>query len=113
MSLKRRLVVVGNGMGGGRLVEDVVTRGGGDQFDIVVFGDEPHGNYNRILLSSVLAGDHDPGDIFLNPVDWYRASGVVLHAGTRVEAVDVAGRRVHASGGLIETYDDLVIATGS
>src|SRR5262245_58999955 len=113
MSTRRRLVVVGNGMGGGRFVEDVVTRGGCDRFDVVVFGDEPHGNYNRVLLSSVLAGDHDPQDILLNPVDWYRTSGVTLHAGRRVEAMDIREQRVQAAGGLVERYDELVIATGS
>ncbi|PYR50979.1 MAG: nitrite reductase large subunit [Acidobacteria bacterium] len=113
MSAKRRLVIVGNGMGGARLVEDVITRGGGDLFDIAVFGDEPHGNYNRILLSSVLAGDHDPGNIFLNPMDWYRTNGVTLYASTRVEAVDLPGRRVQTSSGIVDSYDELVIATGS
>ena len=60
MSAKRRLVVVGNGMAGARLVEEVLARGGGQHYDIVVFGEEPVGNYNRILLSSVLARTHDP-----------------------------------------------------
>ena len=110
---RRCLVVVGNGMAGARFVEEVVGRGGNQQFDIVVFGDERHGNYNRILLSSVLAGDYSPGDIFLNPVEWYPANDVTLHAGTRIEAVDVAERTVRASGGGIHHYDELVIATGS
>ena len=69
---KQRLVVVGNGMGGARLVEDLLTRGGGQLFDITVFGDEPHGNYNRILLSGVLAGHHRPSDIVIHPPAWYR-----------------------------------------
>ena len=54
----QKLVVVGNGMAGARLVEEVLAKGGGDQFDISIFGDEPHGNYNRILLSGVLSGTH-------------------------------------------------------
>ena len=116
---KRRLVVVGNGMAGARLVEDVLARGGGDQFAITVFGDEPCGNYNRILLSGVLAGSHRSEDIFLNPLSWYQANGVTLHAGVRVEAIDVAARQVRGAGGVagaravIEAYDALVIATGS
>ena len=57
---KLRLVVVGNGMAGARAVEEVLARGGGDQFDIVMFGDEPYGNYNRILLSSILSGAQNP-----------------------------------------------------
>jgi hypothetical protein len=63
---KLRLVVVGNGMAGARAVEEVLLRGGGDQFDIVMFGDEPYGNYNRILLSSILSGAQDPREIFIN-----------------------------------------------
>jgi NAD(P)H-nitrite reductase large subunit len=110
---KRRLLVAGNGMAGARFVEEVVTRGGGEPFEIVVFGDEPHGNYNRVLLSSVLAGDYEAGDIFLNPVDWYRANGVTLHAGTRVQSLDAGAQQVHVSDGSVHTYDDLVIATGS
>jgi nitrite reductase (NADH) large subunit len=65
---KLRLVVVGNGMAGARAVEAVLLRGGGDQFDIVMFGDEPYGNYNRILLSSILGGTQDPSEIFINPL---------------------------------------------
>jgi NAD(P)H-nitrite reductase large subunit len=110
---KRRLLVAGNGMAGARFVEEVVTRAGGERFEIAVFGDEPYGNYNRVLLSSVLAGDYAPGDIFLNPLDWYRANGITLHAGTRVRSLDVATQQVHASDGSVHRYDELVIATGS
>ena len=56
---------------------------------VTVFGDEPHGNYNRILLSGVLAGTHKPDDILINPLAWYTANGVTLHAGTRVERIDL------------------------
>ncbi|MGB7219672.1 MAG: FAD-dependent oxidoreductase [Vicinamibacterales bacterium] len=112
MSAKRRLVVVGNGMAGARLVEDVLARAG-DRFEITVFGDEPHGNYNRILLSSVLAGSHAPADIFINPVSWYAANGVTLHAGVRVDAIDVTAKQATGANGIVESYDALVIATGS
>jgi nitrite reductase (NADH) large subunit len=78
-----------------------------------MFGDEPYGNYNRILLSGVLAGTHDPQDIFLNPLAWYRANGVTLHTGARVTRIDREARRVFAAGDLMEPYDHLVIATGS
>jgi NAD(P)H-nitrite reductase large subunit len=111
--VKERLVVIGNGMAGARLVEDLIKRGGGHRFDMTVFGDEPCGNYNRILLSGVLSGSHKPDDIFLNPLSWYGSNGVTLHAGRRVEQIDVRNRRVHAAGGLSEGYDKLVIATGS
>jgi len=113
MSDKRKLVVVGNGMAGARLLEDVVARGGRDQFDIDVFGDEPYGNYNRILLSGVLSGTHDAKDIFINSLDWYAENGVTLHAGARVSRIDRDARRVYAGGDLASSYDALVIATGS
>jgi nitrite reductase (NADH) large subunit len=113
MTVKQKLVVIGNGMAGARLVEDVVARGGGDKFDIVIFGEEPYGNYNRILLSSVLSGTHDPKDIFINPLDWYDENNVTLHAGVRVTGIDRENREVHGANAVNERYDHLVIATGS
>jgi nitrite reductase (NADH) large subunit len=119
MSMKERLVVVGNGMAGARLVEDVLARGGRKRFEIVMFGDEPYGNYNRILLSSVLARTHDPKDIFINPLSWYQQNRIRLHAGVRVTTIDREARRITGTSGgaepydLIESYDRLVIATGS
>lgn len=109
----RRLVVIGNGMAGGRFVEELLARGAADRFDITMFGDEPHGNYNRILLSSVLAGHHRPADIFINSLSWYAARGVTVHAGVRVESIDLARRRVVGAHGAVEEYETLVIATGS
>ena len=72
-----------------------------------MFGDEPCGNYNRILLSSVLSRSHKPDDIFINPMSWYAARGITLHAGQRVETIDLRAERVVASGGLSERYDKL------
>ncbi|GAC1631993.1 MAG: NADPH-nitrite reductase [Ktedonobacteraceae bacterium] len=112
MTQKQRLVVVGNGMAGARFVEEVLDRQGRNLFDIVVFGDEPYGNYNRILLSSVLAGTHDPKDIFINPLNWYTENGVKLHAGARVSTIDRQAKVVYADN-IAEPYDKLVIATGS
>lgn len=77
-----------------------------------MFGDEPYGNYNRIFLSNVLNGTQDPKEIFLNPLDWYAANNVTLHAGKRVTKVDREAMLVHADG-VIENYDVLVFATGS
>jgi nitrite reductase (NADH) large subunit len=107
---KLRLVVVGNGMAGARAVEEVLLRGGGDQFDIVIFGDEPYGNYNRILLSDILSGVQDPGEIFINSLDWYRENNIVLHAGAPVVKIDQV---VTSEAGVREAYDRLLIATGS
>src|SRR5262249_27703562 len=106
-----RLVVIGNGMAGARLVEDVLALAP-DLFDVTVFGDEPYGNYNRILLSNVLNGSQGAREGFLNPLAWYKDHGVTLHAGRRVTRVDREAKTVHA-GDLEEPYDVLVFATGS
>src|SRR5437667_10429561 len=110
---KERLVVIGNGMAGARFVEEVVARRAHAELDIVMFGDEPYGNYNRILLSGVLAGTHDPQDIFINPLTWYEENKITLHAGKRVSAIDPVARVVRAGDDLVEPYDKLAIATGS
>ena len=78
---KRKLVVIGNGMAGARAVEEVLARGGADMFDITMFGDEPYGNYNRILLSNVLNGAQDPDEIYLNTLHWYALNGITCIPG--------------------------------
>ena len=108
-----RLVVIGNGMAGIRAIEEVLARGGGDMFDITVFGDEPYGNYNRILLSNVLAGSDDPAEIYLNAMDWYTDNGIDLRAGVRVVRLDAFAHLVHANDGTSMHYDKLILATGS
>ncbi|MDQ2731553.1 MAG: nitrite reductase large subunit NirB [Armatimonadota bacterium] len=113
MTGKRKLVVIGNGMAGARTVEEILSRGGGDLFNITMFGDEPYGNYNRILLSNVLNGSQDAKDIFLNPLDWYRDNNITLHAGVRVGQIDRAAKQVFADDGQCVPYDMLLIATGS
>src|SRR6516225_1238099 len=107
------LVVVGNGMAGARALEEILARGGNARFAITVFGDEPYGNYNRILLSNVLAGSDDAGEIYLNPVDWYAENGIDLRAGVRVVRIDPFARLVHADDGTTVRYDKLILATGS
>lgn len=113
MTITHRLVVVGNGMAGARLVEDILARDGDDRFEIAMFGDEPRGNYNRILLSGVLAGTHRPDDIFINPLAWYQEHDVRLHTGMQATAIDRAARVVYGADGISEPYDTLVLATGS
>src|SRR5579859_4010561 len=113
MTPKQRLLVIGNGMAGARAIEEILARGGIDRFDIILFGDEPHGNYNRILLSDVLNGARDASDIFLNPLPWYAQNGVTLHAGVRVTAIDRATKTIRDSNGQSHAYDKLLIATGS
>ncbi|MET0450231.1 MAG: nitrite reductase large subunit NirB [Mycobacterium sp.] len=109
----RKLVVVGNGMAGIRAVEEILARGGSEVFDITVFGDEPYGNYNRILLSNVLAGSDDPAEIYLNEVDWYAENGIDLRAGVRVVRIDPFARVVYSDDGAAAHYDRLILATGS
>ncbi|MGY1916480.1 nitrite reductase large subunit NirB [Blastococcus sp. SYSU DS0973] len=113
LDLRGRLVVVGNGMAGARFVEEVLERGGGEQFRITVFGDELHGNYNRIMLSPVLAGESHEDEIVLNSHEWYADNGIDLRAGVRVERIDTAAKQVHAADGSVTGYDHLVLATGS
>jgi nitrite reductase (NADH) large subunit len=100
-------------MAGARFVEELLARKGRERFDIVMFGDEPYGNYNRILLSGVLAGSHEPKEIFLNPLQWYEENGITLHAGVRVESIHRSARMVRTTAGFEETYDRLVFATGA
>lgn len=107
------LVVVGNGMAGARAIEEILSRRGGERFEVTVFGDEPYGNYNRILLSNVLAGADDTSEIFLNPVDWYADNHINLRAGVRVVRIDRFAHLVYADDGTVVKYDKLVLATGS
>ncbi|MEV6930731.1 nitrite reductase large subunit NirB [Dactylosporangium sp. NPDC051485] len=110
---RAKLVVVGNGMAGARTVEEILRRGGGERFDITVFGAEPYGNYNRILLSEVLSGAEDEAGIVLNDLAWYRDNGIELRAGVRVTRIDRFARVVHAEDGTERHYDKLILATGS
>lgn len=99
-------------MAGMRTVEELLQLAP-DLYDITVFGAEPHGNYNRILLSPVLAGEKSVGDIMLNTREWYAEYGITLHAGDPVVQIDRSRRLVHAQSGLQVRYDRLLIATGS
>ena len=110
---RQRLIVIGNGMAGARAVEEIIDRGGSELFAITMFGDEPHGNYNRISLSNVLAGSEDPTGIFLNPLEWYAQNAITLHAGVRVTKIDRYAKSVTADDGTTHYYDKLIIATGS
>jgi nitrite reductase (NADH) large subunit len=110
---KQRLVVIGNGMAGARAVEEILERGGRDQFNITMFGEEPYGNYNRIMLSNVLSGAQEEDGIFLNSLPWYATNGIDLRAGVKVERVDRFAKVVLDSEGNELRYDKLVIATGS
>jgi len=113
---KSKLVMVGNGMAGVRTLEELL-KVAPDLYDITVFGAEPHPNYNRILLSPVLAGEQTLDEIVLNPWDWYTENHITLHAGKKVVSVDRVKRivrAVDASGAVTEAeYDRLLLCTGS
>jgi nitrite reductase (NADH) large subunit len=113
MKARQKLIVVGNGMAGARAVEEILQRGGADMFEITMFGDEPHGNYNRISLSNVLAGKESRDGIFLNPLSWYERNEITLHAGVRVTRLDRFAQEVTADDGTVHRYDKLILATGS
>jgi nitrite reductase (NADH) large subunit len=109
---KMKLVMIGNGMAGVRTLEELLKIAP-DLYDITVFGAEPHPNYNRILLSPVLAGEQTFDEIVLNGLDWYAQHGITLHVGQPVTRIDRVRRTVHAAGGTQAPYDRLLVATGS
>ncbi len=112
MTMKPRLVVVGNGMAGIRTLEELLKLVP-EMYEITVFGAEPHPNYNRILLSPVLAGEQQFDEIVLNPLSWYADNGITLHLGKEVTRIDRARRNVIAADGTQAGYDRLLLATGS
>ena len=109
---RMKLVMVGNGMAGVRTLEELLKLAP-DLYDITVFGSEPHPNYNRILLSPVLAGEQTVDDIVLNPLDWYAEHNIHLHMGRKVVKIDRKERKVFADDGTEAGYDRLLLATGS
>ena len=110
---RETLVVVGTGMAGAKVVEEVLAREPG-RYAVRMFGAEPHGTYNRILLSTYLGGFEEPQRLWLNPLEWYEGRGVFVHAGVKAERIDRAARVVVGGGGkVVEPYDRLVLATGS
>ncbi|HEX8978190.1 MAG TPA: nitrite reductase large subunit NirB [Parasulfuritortus sp.] len=109
---RSKLVLVGNGMAGVRALEELLKLAP-DLYDITVFGEEPHPNYNRILLSPVLAGEQTVDEIVLNRPDWYAEHGIALHMGKKVVRIDRSRRFVEAEDGTRAGYDRLLIATGS
>ncbi|MGD7034544.1 NAD(P)/FAD-dependent oxidoreductase [Methylotuvimicrobium buryatense] len=112
--MKQKLVVIGNGMAGMRTVEALIESAP-DLYDITVFGAEPYGNYNRILLTPILYGEKRIDDIMIHDFAWYRKHHITLHCGPGKTVVDVDRnrRRVIAKDGTEATYDRLLIATGS
>ena len=105
------LVVVGNGMAGVACLEQILKHA--PKFRVTVFGDETHVNYNRIMLSSVLAGERTADDITINPLEWYQQNGITLRLGVRITDVGPKHRTVTGDDGSATHYDKLLLATGS
>ncbi len=108
------LILIGNGMAGMHAIEELLITSP-NKYNITVFGSEPYGNYNRIMLSSVLNGDKAIDDIFINDRQWYSDNGIRLYAGAdkTVVRIDRKNKTVYAQDGTIAPYDKLIIATGS
>ncbi|MBB6734849.1 nitrite reductase large subunit NirB [Cohnella zeiphila] len=109
---RKKLVMVGNGMAGVRALEHLLKLAP-EAYEITIFGAEPHPNYNRIMLSSVLVGGADLKEIVLNDWDWYEENRIKLHAGHTVTRIDTKKRKVYSREGAEAEYDVLLLATGS
>ena len=110
--MKEKLVLVGNGMAGMRTIEELLKLAP-EAHDITVFGAEPYGNYNRIMLSPMLTGETTLDEIMLNTPEWYAEHNITLHTGKAIVKIDRKNRRVIADDGTEAEYDRLLLATGS
>ncbi len=109
---RQRLVIVGNGMAPGRMLEELLKRAP-NAYDVTIFNAEPRVNYDRIMLSPVLSGERAYEDIVIHDEAWYAENQITLHKGRKVTAIDRVGKTVTAADGTIAEYDKLVLATGS
>lgn len=110
--MAERLLIVGNGMAPGRMLEHLLDKAPG-RYDITIFNAEPRVNYDRIMLSPVLSGEKSYEQIVIHGDGWYIKNGITLHKGTRVTGIDRTAKTITTDNGLTEAYDKLVIATGS
>ena len=110
--MREKLVLIGNGMAGMRTIDELLKLAP-DKYDITVFGAEPYGNYNRIMLSPVLAGDMTIDDIMTHDVQWYQDNDITLYSDTTVTKINRARRTITTDSALELEYDKLLLATGS
>jgi nitrite reductase (NADH) large subunit len=110
--MKQKLVIIGNGMAPGRMLEKLFEQAPGT-FDVTIFNAEPRVNYDRIMLSPVLSGEKTFEDIVIHGDGWYIENGITLYKGHRVVNIDRKAKTVTSDHGVTEAYDKLVIATGS
>ncbi|WP_340023424.1 nitrite reductase large subunit NirB [Paenibacillus sp. FSL K6-1096] len=109
---RKKLVLVGNGMAGVRAIEHLLKLAP-EAYEITIFGREPHPNYNRIMLSSVLAGGASLDEIVINDLAWYESFNIRLYTGHTVTSINTAARTVTTDQGITAAYDELILATGS
>src|SRR5688572_25783183 len=111
-SNRQKLVILGNGMAGARVAEDILSRAP-DAFHITIIGSEPHGNYNRILLSNILNGTQSEEEITLNSLQWYKDNNIQLLAGVPAIGINRVKRTIMLLDNRQVPFDKLIIATGS
>ena len=109
---KKKLVIIGNGMAPGRMLEDLFDLAP-DAYDVTIFNAEPRVNYNRLMLSPVLSGEKTYQDIITHDDDWYAEHDVTLHKAAMVRDIDRNAKVVRSETGIEASYDKLLIATGS
>ena len=109
---KPKLVVIGDGMAAGRVLEELLARDA-TRYEITIFGAEPRVNYNRIMLSPVLAGEKTYQEIIIHDEAWYARHGVMLRKGETVSTIDREAKKIRTASGAVSPYDKLLIATGS
>ncbi|RKL67413.1 nitrite reductase large subunit [Salipaludibacillus neizhouensis] len=108
----KKLVMIGNGMAGVRSIEEILKRDP-QKYEITVIGDEPHPNYNRIMLSNVLQGKTVLDEIIINDLSWYEENKITLLTGERVVTIDRTEKIIKTDKGNVVSYDELILATGS
>lgn len=110
--MAEKLVIIGNGMAPGRMLEHLFEQAPG-QYDVTIFNAEPRVNYDRIMLSPVLSGEKSYEEIVIHGDGWYINNGITLYKGHKIVSIDRAKKTVTSDHGVTESYDKLVIATGS
>ncbi len=110
--MAQKLVIIGNGMAPGRMLENLFETAPG-LYDVTIFNAEPRVNYDRIMLSPVLSGEKSYEDIVIHNDEWYASNNVTLHKGAKVTGIDRDNKTVTSENGITVSYDRLVIATGS
>lgn len=109
---REKLVIVGNGMAPGRMLEELFEKAPG-RYAVTIFNAEPRVNYDRIMLSPVLSGEKEYEEIIIHGDGWYIKHGITLYKGHKIIAIDRDAKTVTSDHGVTESYDKLVIATGS